>query len=131
MKRTSWIWRHCWQIKYNDNASVYWQCLLCTNKSNPQEYKNTITNHMQEHLQLKHFMGVSGPLPKLGNISVHHSKTQPTLGSFINSSTLHLFILQWIICNHIPFRKIESPYLHQFLAYLNPSVDKLLPSHQT
>ena len=76
-------------------------------------------------------MGASGPLPKPDNILVHLSKTQPTLGSFIDPSTLRLFILQWIICNHIPFRKIESPYLHQFLAYLNPSVDKLLPSHQT
>ena len=57
--------------------------------------------------------------------------TVNTLTSEFNALTFRSLLLQWIVLDHFPFRKVDSVAFRDVVSYLSPLAAAFVPSHQT
>lgn len=146
----SFVWRHGWRLC--DPQGIEWfLCQRChTGKKfhQPHRYRtDKQTTRAGEHMTEVHQINKHGPIPE--QQWSHGKKSRNTITQLLglpkNTDTavtnrlianfdvlaFRSLLVQWLIFDHIPFRKVESQRFRAMLAFVNPLCAGHLPVHST
>lgn len=141
----SWIWDFGWRLA-DKNGRDFWLCKDCHSRRRQNKHlynADEQTSAANRHLKVVHSRNKDGLIPhgergRKRTVSDYHhlppdasQATINTLATAFNAVSFRSLLLQWIVLDHIAFRKIDSAAFRDFVRYLNPLAAPCVPSHQT
>lgn len=144
--RTGDAWKHGYEIEHAKSGIRYWLCRICHQRKAHKThlYVGIGTQNHAKHLFREHRIGEDPQQAVKRRRTVFERlrlqadlpEDQKRINTLVRSFDPNRFcrlLLQWIIHDNIAFRKIESDYFHQLLAYTNQAVitGGCLPNHST
>ncbi|KAL5592831.1 hypothetical protein FOBRF1_013139 [Fusarium oxysporum] len=150
---TSPIWKYC-RIEegkalpaawVDSNGRKWWHCQPCFNKKREKRYNYSGgSSTIIDHLRKEHRIMVPGrqdnrratTQSRLGDITtfmtndtlVHSKKRKATAeGDMLDQATLRELYCRYTVACSLPFAHVEHPAFRDFIRYLRPAADDLLP----
>ncbi|KAK2470914.1 hypothetical protein H9L39_17145 [Fusarium oxysporum f. sp. albedinis] len=150
---TSPIWKYC-RIEegkalpaawVDSNGRKWWHCQPCFNKKREKRYNYSGgSSTIIDHLRKEHRIMVSGrqdnrratTQSRLGDITtfmtndtlVPSKKRKATAeGDVLDQATLRELYCRYTVACSLPFAHVEQPAFRDFIRYLRPAADDLLP----
>ena len=139
--KTSWIHQHCSSKRSPNGKSIY-QCNYCK-----KTYTATGgTGALSTHLKSKHGIdpeanSVAEKRDRNGSavhqailrhaesITESHTQQKKDLIELqLNKNTLEYLYIRWIVTQDIAFYQVSHEYFRDFLEYVNPAANRLLPT---
>jgi hypothetical protein len=135
---SSWIYLWGWRVIKKSSNEAYWLCRLCHSATNARRptghiHKATATNSASHHLRTVHRLTEEGPI----NVN---QPNQPTLDAFtgiaamrsqFDFQTFKSLILRLFTTTQTPLSLIEDDAFRALLLYLEPRLERSIPSRRS
>lgn len=147
-KNPSWIWQHGYRL-WNEDKLEFWLCKRCHHGPVKRPFPKghifqttRATSTAAQHMTKQHSISENGKVTpsrppskrrKLEDCDFGANTAQQRSVSSFDRNRFRALLLEWIIADSIPFRKIESEHFRRLLTFTgcNLRLEDHLPSRTT
>lgn len=143
-KLRAWFWRYGYCIQKAGTSDRLWLCRECHTRKpcRTTKYAGAGVDNIKKHLFDVHRISKDGPMTlkrsrsvfeqlQLNAVDPRDQQVMNWMNGRFDPEHFKKLLINWVVCDTIPFCKLESQPFRDMCGYLHPEARRCIPHHTT